>query len=358
MRARSTSPVMARLCAVALSAIALSAIAAAPAAAQPSPHAKAAAEALFNEGRTLMTAGKFAEACEKLEASNDFDPSVGTQLNLGVCREQNGEPAVAWEVFRRAAALARTTADGREAYARERMDILAKELHFVRIEIADQDVVEGLQVLLDGAPVPAESWNQSLLVTAGAHVVQATAPGRVAFEMRVDARRPGQETRVVVPVLAPPAAAEPVEPAATTSESVTIEATAPRADSGPPMPARRKVALGSGVVGALGLVLGGVMGVSASSTYGDADIVCSVEASNLCSSAEREESQALRDKARSQANLATASAVIGVAAVTAGVILWYTTPPATREAAAPMAATRIAPLLGRDIAGLTLHTSF
>ena len=359
MRARSTSPNLALLSAV----MALSAIIAGPAAAQPSPHAKAAAEALFNEGRVLMGEGKFAKACEKFEASNDFDPSVGTQLNLGVCREQNGQPAVAWEVFRGAAELASATSDGRESYARERMGIVAKELHFVVIEVADQDVVEGLQVHLDDAPVPAATWNRPLIVAAGEHVVRATAPERVAFEARVDASTPGEEARVAIPLLALPAVTEPV---ATVPEPVAMEPLAPPADSEPPMPMKRKLALGSGAVGVVGLAFSGVLGLSASGMYQEAEdgyaLVEEVCQQSGAMSAEciteRESNQADRDAARSRANLATATAVIGIAAVTAGVILWYTTPPAAQEAATPTAATRIAPLLGRDVAGLTLHTSF
>jgi len=61
---------------------------AAPAAGQPATTAKA--DALFNEGRTLLEAGRFKEACEKFEASLDESDALGTRLNLALCMEKRG----------------------------------------------------------------------------------------------------------------------------------------------------------------------------------------------------------------------------------------------------------------------------
>jgi hypothetical protein len=67
----------------------------------------AAAEALFHEGRRMVKAGKVAAGCDKLEASEKIESSVGTLLNLGDCREQLGENASAWVAFHKAEAMAR-----------------------------------------------------------------------------------------------------------------------------------------------------------------------------------------------------------------------------------------------------------
>jgi hypothetical protein len=50
---------------------------------------KAAADALFKAGRTLVKQGKFSEACPKLEASHKLDPATGTLLALGDCYESD-----------------------------------------------------------------------------------------------------------------------------------------------------------------------------------------------------------------------------------------------------------------------------
>ena len=68
--------------------------------AQPSPEARAAASALFDDGRRLMSENKFAEACPKLEESQRIDPGAGTLYQLSVCFESIGRIASAWIGFR------------------------------------------------------------------------------------------------------------------------------------------------------------------------------------------------------------------------------------------------------------------
>ena len=67
----------------------------------------AEAEMLFREGKRLIKDGKIAEGCDKLEASDRIESSVGTLLNLADCREKNQQLATAWATFRKAAASAK-----------------------------------------------------------------------------------------------------------------------------------------------------------------------------------------------------------------------------------------------------------
>src|SRR6188508_1232334 len=67
---------------------------------------RAAAEALFIEGRRLVAEGKTAEGCAKFAESQALDPGVGTLLNLARCYERIGRTASAWTTYREAASRA------------------------------------------------------------------------------------------------------------------------------------------------------------------------------------------------------------------------------------------------------------
>src|SRR5258708_17658401 len=81
----------------------------------------AAAEALFEDGRRLMTEGRYGEACSKLEESQRLDPGLGTQFHLANCWQRSGRTASAWALFREVSAEARARGQvGRERVARDR----------------------------------------------------------------------------------------------------------------------------------------------------------------------------------------------------------------------------------------------
>src|SRR5690242_11600284 len=83
------------------------------------------AERVFNEGRALMVAGRFAEACPKLEESQRLEPKGGTQLNVAACHERLGKIATAWVEFHDAVVAAKTEGHPeRERLAQQRVDAL------------------------------------------------------------------------------------------------------------------------------------------------------------------------------------------------------------------------------------------
>ncbi|HEY3237410.1 MAG TPA: hypothetical protein VGJ84_22005 [Polyangiaceae bacterium] len=129
---------------------------------------KAAAEALFDEGRKLMQEGKLEPACRKFEASQRLDPAPGTLLNEADCWEKLGRTASAWVSFREAAALARNAGDTKRASAATQR-AAALEPKLARLKITVPDAVRstsGLTVKRDGEKVDAALWDSPIPVDA------------------------------------------------------------------------------------------------------------------------------------------------------------------------------------------------
>lgn len=328
--------------------------AAPPAWAQPAEEVKA--RELFEQGRVLMEQGAFGQAAEKFEAAHQIFPAVGTLLNLGVARRENGELIEAWEAFERAGDLARRTGDKRESYARERMQELAPRLFLVHIEVSEQARAPGLVITSDGVPVSEVRWNTDFPVSRGAHVIRAERPGARPFETRVEVTTPGKAVEVVIPAPAsePAASAPASESGPATSSPVSTEAS-PADERSSAMPMGRKIALGSAGVGALGLVIGGVLGLRASGQYDDAESICAVANAASCDPISRSRSQSLRDDARSSANLATVSLAVGLAAGVTGAVLWFTSAPGDQGR---QESARILPLVEPGVAGVSVRFGF
>src|SRR5579884_2436455 len=108
---------------------------------------EAAATALFDQGRSLMQQGKYADACPKLAESERLAPSGGTLLNLADCYEHTGQTASAWAAWKDAAA--RANAAGKadvEKRALARAAALEPNLAKLAISVDTASDVPGLQV--------------------------------------------------------------------------------------------------------------------------------------------------------------------------------------------------------------------
>src|SRR5262245_50071789 len=98
------------------------------------------AEALFDQGRKLMAAQQYNEACPKFSASHRLDPALGTLLNLAYCWKLLGKAASAWSAFREAASLAYWQHQRqREAFARSEAAELEPKLARLNVYVADAD---------------------------------------------------------------------------------------------------------------------------------------------------------------------------------------------------------------------------
>jgi hypothetical protein len=135
------------------------------------------ATALFKEGRKLMEDGEIAAACEKFEAADALERQVGFELNVGDCRDKNGQTATAWAAFLKAAATAKQSRDPREKEARERARSLEKRLVKLTIQVADSDI-DGLVIKRNDKEIPRGGWNDAVPVDPDEYTITAEAPGR------------------------------------------------------------------------------------------------------------------------------------------------------------------------------------
>ncbi len=185
--ARRRSRVRVRL--PSLAAIAVLVVLIGPAVADPT------AARLFREGRRLMRAGQVAEACARFADSQRLDPSVGTLLNLGDCRERMGQLATAWTTFEAARALAVQRRDRRATEAGSRASQLAPRLSFLTLVVPSAPA--RLTLVRAGVPVDPTAWNQPEPIDPGTYTIEARAPGHRPWSTSVHIVG-GQRAQIVV----------------------------------------------------------------------------------------------------------------------------------------------------------------
>jgi hypothetical protein len=270
------------------------------AAAQNGSDTKAAANALFDEGKRLIAAGDVGHACAKFEASLQLVDQLGVRLNLADCHERQGRTATAWAEFSEAASQADKRGDDRAAYARQRAEALEPRLTKLVISVLPATRRPGLVVRRDSMMVPREAFGTPLPIDPGSHTITASFGDRT-WSDRIEVRKPGEVITVEVPRwLAMPRIVEPVPPG-------------------------RRHLLGLGV-GAGGVVLVGVavgLGLEARSQWASVGTHC--DATHLCDA----EGVSINHRARLYGNAGTIVGGVGLAAVIAGTVL-YVTAPATR----------------------------
>ena len=85
-----------------------------------------------------MSAGKYDDACPKLEESQRLAPAIGTKFNLADCYEHTGRLASAWAAFLSVAASAKNANQGaREKAARDRAAALEPKLSRLAVVVPD-----------------------------------------------------------------------------------------------------------------------------------------------------------------------------------------------------------------------------
>jgi hypothetical protein len=283
----------------------------------------AIAESLYRQARALMDAGRPAEACPKLAESQRLDPQLGTLLNLAVCHEQLGLTATAWSEFNAVAAQAtQRNEDDRATYAREHAAALEQQLSYLSLRVAER--TPGLTVKLDQRTIGPAAWSNPLPVDPGAHLLEASLPGKRTWSRQIQVRGRGT-TAIEIPVLADAPVTAAVEP--------------PPSDGGS---TRRTVGFVVGGVGVAGVAVGAAFGLMTFSAKSDGDEHCPGDHTRC-----DDEGLDLHDRASTYATVSTIAFAGGLAALAVGTVLVLTSGTAPRT----QAHTRGVRLAGSGVIG-------
>ena len=298
----------------------------------------ATAEALFTEGRQLLEAGQYAEACAKLAESQIQDPASGTLINLALCYEKQGKLATAWAHYRVAASLSRRDAKPERAAAAE-AKVQELEPLLSRLTIRARQRLPELQLAWGELKLGAAALGSAIPVDAGTHELTVTAGGYRPLSLLVAVEQ-GESRAVDLPPMTPLTPPPP-------STSIHTAPGAPaRTRSGDASPAA-SIPTSAVVVGGAGLAvlgLGAYFGVGALSSYGKAHDLCPTRQG--CP----DDALAARQTAEQRAWAANIAIGAGVLAMGGAVYLWRA---GRRD---PQVSTQIS--FSQQGARVALHTRF
>jgi serine/threonine-protein kinase len=333
----------------------------------------AAAQVLFDEAKRLMSAGRYDEACPKLQESQKLDAGMGTQFHLADCWQHVGRTASAWALFREVESEAHALGNqGRERVARDRATALRPFLS--KLVIVARDPHGGastgdLDVRRDGVSVGRGQWGMAVPVDPGPHVVTMVAPNKRPWQTNVDVPPNGKTITISLPALAdvpdaqllpapapsplPTPKAKPAPASSSTRDrGVTSEMPPPPRYEGTP-----EVESRGGAQRAFGwfFVGGGVVGIAVSAYFGakwidDRNAQVAHCPDNRCDPV----GVNLRNDGHQQAMTAAVTISAGAASLVLGSVL-VASAPGPRVVAKNGATVEVAPIAALTQAGLTVR---
>jgi hypothetical protein len=299
----------------------------------------AEAEALFSEGDKLMTEGKLAQACDSFDASNRIEARAGTLIRLGECREQNHQIASAWSAYKDA--LTRAKDPRKHDIALAKATALEPKLSYLTISVPDEARVDGLAITRNGKLLDPVLWNRAVPVDGGDYVIGGRAPGHEEWSTKVTVPEAGGKISVEVPkfkelakLLTP--TPTPTKPPVGDGGEVDRPASM--------FTTKRKIAIGVAGGGAVGLIAGVVLGITAKGKQDDAHALCP-DPQTPCAAAEQATS--LSKSGHSLSIGANVAFGVGAAAAIAAGVLWFTGAPESAHRVAIVPSTNGITVLGR-----------
>jgi hypothetical protein len=311
------------------------------------------ADTLFKEGRALLDAKKYDEACPKLAESQRLDPGAGTLLALSLCHEGQGKTATAHDELKQAAALGRNkgrpelanAADKRAAAMEPKLSKLV-----VRLPKGERDRYD---VTLDGTKLNGDRLETPFAVDPGEHKIEASATGKQSKSYVVRLNAAGV-IEVVIEKLDDARVAAPVVAPAPRKEPALVLTTEPPADSSDARPGSGQRALGiiTMVAGTGALVAGGVFVAKGVSEKSAADRIC--DGVTTCNETAEQEGIA---RAKESTMIGGIAAGAGAGALMIGAIIYFTAP-SKSDSPSKKASARVVPMTSPNQLGLGLTGTF
>ncbi len=275
--------------------------------AEPTDEQRALASSLFDEGKSLMSSGKVADGCRKLEESQRLVPLPGTLLNLAVCHELEGKLASAMGEFREARGLAvRDHREDRIALAEQHLAAIAPHVSKLVVVVGPSTDVPGLRIDCDGTSIGRAVWGSPVPMDPGERHLTVSAPDKTQRTLVVSVGRDADVQRIVITPLAD--APKPLAPLSTHALSDEPQSTKFH------LTTRRTAALILASAGIVSLGVGTGLGVRAIDEHSNTTctlIPCEPQ------------SIMANDDARRVANASTATFAVGLVALVAATVLWF-----------------------------------
>ncbi|MEO7110296.1 MAG: hypothetical protein ABI183_07670 [Polyangiaceae bacterium] len=293
------------------------------------------AQSLFDEGKALLDAANFPEACPKLAESKELAPGIGVTLYLADCEDNVGKRASALSHYREAETMAHARGDARESTAHDYVTKLENETARIHIHVSTGS--QRLTITDNGRPVSINS-NRGFPADPGAHKIRASSAGKAEWSEIVHVPESvdgvdGMTIEISVP---------PLEDGGVMSDRNT-ESQPDQNRSRSNGSTQRVIGIGVGAAGIVGLGVGAFLGLHAKSLQDESNGAGGgCNASDTCDP----HGQELRMSALSSATASTILFAVGGAAVVTGIVL-YATAPSSRSDLAVAVGPGNASFIGR-----------
>jgi hypothetical protein len=339
-------------------ALVLASFVALPSVARADAPAPTHADALFREGRTLLDAKRYDEACPKLAESQKEDPGAGTLLALALCHEGQGKTATAWNELVEAAALGkRVGRNDLASAAQKRATAMEPLLARVVVRVPRAEDAD-YEVKCDGEVLDAKQWGTPIAVDPGEHHVDVSAKGKVARSYVVRLNGAGTVEIVIDKLEDAPratAAAIKAKPEPTRAHPLSTAPVTPVEESRGG--AQRAIGLTLIGVGIVGLGAGAYFGGKALSESAEGRRACTT---TPCSAAAKADSDDANARAKTSMTTSIVSVGAGTGVLALGTIVYLMAPSSTTRGAAPSTrmTARVVPVLSPTEASVGVTGAF